>query len=45
MTAFLAKPYDGDELLRAVRGTLDAAKCDASGRELLVGQPPQHVDP
>lgn len=26
MTAFLAKPYDGDELLRAVRGTLDAAK-------------------
>jgi PAS domain S-box-containing protein len=25
-TAFLAKPFDGDELLRAVRGTLDAAK-------------------
>jgi PAS domain S-box-containing protein len=26
MTAFLAKPYDGDGLLRAVRTTLDAAK-------------------
>jgi CheY-like chemotaxis protein len=26
MTAFLAKPFDGDELLRAVRTTLDAAK-------------------
>src|SRR3954451_1804786 len=26
MTAFLAKPFDGDELLRAVRQTLDAAK-------------------
>ena len=25
-TAFLAKPFDGDDLLRAVRGTLDAAK-------------------
>src|SRR4051794_6618803 len=25
-TAFLAKPFDGDELLRAVRTTLDAAK-------------------
>jgi two-component system cell cycle sensor histidine kinase/response regulator CckA len=25
-TAFLAKPFDGDELLRAVRSTLDAAK-------------------
>jgi two-component system, cell cycle sensor histidine kinase and response regulator CckA len=26
ITAFLAKPFDGDELLRAVRTTLDAAK-------------------
>ena len=26
MTAFLAKPFDGDDLLRAVRTTLDAAK-------------------
>jgi PAS domain S-box-containing protein len=26
VTAFLAKPFDGDELLRAVRSTLDAAK-------------------
>ena len=26
MTAFLAKPFDGDELLREVRSTLDAAK-------------------
>jgi CheY-like chemotaxis protein len=25
-TAFLAKPFDGDELLRAVRTTLDAAR-------------------
>src|SRR4051812_40366064 len=25
-TAFLAKPFDGDELLRAVRATLDAAR-------------------
>ena len=25
-TAFLAKPFDGDELLREVRSTLDAAK-------------------
>jgi CheY-like chemotaxis protein len=25
-TAFLAKPFDGDELLRAVRSTLDATK-------------------
>jgi PAS domain S-box-containing protein len=25
-TAFLAKPFDGDELLRAVRSTLDAAR-------------------
>ena len=25
-TAFLAKPFDGDDLLRAVRCTLDAAK-------------------
>ena len=26
VTAFLAKPFDGDELLRAVRATLDAAR-------------------
>jgi len=26
MTAFLAKPFDGDDLLRAVRTTLDAAR-------------------
>ena len=26
VTAFLAKPFDGDELLREVRSTLDAAK-------------------
>ena len=26
MTAFLAKPFDGDDLLRAVRSTLDAAR-------------------
>ena len=25
-TAFLAKPFDGDDLLRAVRSTLDGAK-------------------
>jgi two-component system cell cycle sensor histidine kinase/response regulator CckA len=25
-TAFLAKPFDGDALLRAVRGTLDSAR-------------------
>jgi PAS domain S-box-containing protein len=32
MTAFLAKPYDGDDLLRAVRGTLDAAKARRAER-------------
>ena len=26
LTAFLAKPFDGDELLKAVRATLDAAR-------------------
>ena len=30
MTAFLAKPFDGDELLREVRSTLDAAKARQS---------------
>jgi PAS domain S-box-containing protein len=29
-TAFLAKPFDGDELLRAVRSTLDATKTRTS---------------
>ena len=29
-TAFLAKPFDGDELLRAVRSTLDAARAPHS---------------
>ena len=54
-TAFLAKPFDGDELLRAVRSTLDAAKTRRPGRRkvpanprsdsLFVGERLQHVDP
>jgi CheY-like chemotaxis protein len=33
LTAFLAKPYDGDELLKAVRATLDAARTGAATRK------------